>query len=91
MHPDTIRDYLKRSEMNDAQAEALSRIFAEMATKHDLTQVEGRLVEMEGRLRVEMTLLKTDLQSLRAELTWKMIAIVGFFATASTVLTLYMG
>ena len=91
MHPDTIRDYLKRAEMNDAQAEALSRIFAEMATKHDLTQVEGRLVEMEGRLRVEMTLLKTDLQSLRAELTWKMIAIVGFFATASTVLTLYMG
>ena len=88
---DTTRDYLKRSEMNDAQAEALSRIFAEMATKHDLTQVEGRLVEMEGRLRVEMTLLKTDLQSLRAELTWKMIAIVGFFATASTVLTLYMG
>ena len=81
MHPDTIRDYLKRAEMNDAQAEALSRIFAEMATKHDL--------------RIEMTSLKADLQvemqRLRAELTWKMIAIVGFFATASTVLTLYMG
>ena len=88
MHPDTIRDYLKRAEMNDAQAEALSRVFAEMATKHDLTQ-------MESRLRVEMTSLKADLQvelqRLRAELTWKMIAIVGFFATASTVLTVYMG
>ena len=70
--------------MNDAQAEALSRIFAEMATKHDLTQ-------MEGRLQMEMTLLKADLQSLRAELTWKMIAIVGFFVTASTILSLFVG
>ena len=102
MNPDTIRDYLKRSEMNDAQAEALSRIFAEMATKHDLAVMEGRLTDMEGRLRVEMTHLKADLQietqairaemqALRADLTWKMIAIVGFFATASTVLNLFLG
>lgn len=70
MNPETIRDYLKRTEMNEAQAEALSRIFAEMATKSDLIELEGRL---------------------RADITWKMIAIVGFFATASTVLNLFVG
>ena len=70
--------------MNHAQAEALSRIFAEMATKHDLAALEGRL-------GVEMQSLRTEMQALRADLTWKMIAIVGFFATASTVLNLFLG
>lgn len=43
MNSDTIRDYLRRAEMNEAQAEALSRIFAEMATKSDLLQLEERM------------------------------------------------
>lgn len=66
MNPETIRDYLQRAEMSEAQAEALSRIFAEMATK-------------------------SDLADLRTDLTWKMIAVVGFFATASTLMNLFLG
>ncbi len=77
MNPDTIRDYLVRAEMNDAQAEALSRIFSEMATKSDLVQLDERV--------------RANLSELRADLTWKMIAIVGFFATASTLLNLFVG
>lgn len=84
MNSDTIRDYLRRAEMNEAQAEALSRIFAEMATKSDLLQLEERM-------RAELATLRTEIANLRAEMTWKLIAIVGFFATASTLLNLFAG
>lgn len=84
MNSDTIRDYLRRAEMNEAQAEALSRIFAEMATKSDLLQLEERM-------RAELATLRTEIANLRAEMTWKMIAIVGFFATVSTLLNLFAG
>ena len=88
MNPDTIRDYLLRADMNDAQAHALSQIFAEMATRHDLHQLEER---MRGELISLRADVRTDLSDLRAEMTWKMIAIVGFFATASTLLNLFVG
>lgn len=84
MNPDTIRDYLLRAEMKDAQAEALSRIFAELATKSDL-------IQLEQRMRAELKNLRIELADLRSELTWKMIAIVGFFATASTLLNIFVG
>lgn len=84
MNPDTIRDYLLRAEMKDAQAEAFSRIFAELATKSDL-------IQLEQRMRAELKNLRIELADLRSELTWKMIAIVGFFATASTLLNIFVG
>lgn len=77
MKHDTIRDYLIRSDMKEGQAEALARIFSEMATKSDLNSLEQRM--------------RSELANMRAELTWKMIAIVGFFATASTLLNLFAG
>lgn len=77
MNPDTIRDHLLRADMNDAQAHALSQIFAEMATKSDLVQFEERM--------------RANLSELRADMISKMIAIVGFFATASTLLNLFVG
>jgi len=65
MDRELIRDYLQQTEMKQPQAEALSRIFAEMATKSDLTQLESRL-------------------------TWRTIAIVGFFATVTTLLNAFI-
>ncbi len=88
MNPETIRDYLVRAEMKEAQAEALSRIFSEMATKSDVVQLEER---MRADLRTELAELRTEIANLRSEMTWKMVAIVGFFATASTLLNLFVG
>ena len=53
------------------QAEALSRILAEMATKNDL-----------ALLRQE---LRADIQSLKADLTWRFVAGIGFFAAVIAV------
>jgi hypothetical protein len=76
MERELLRDYLEKSGMDALQADALSRIFADMearlATKADLAQ-----------LRLEMAEMKADL-------TWRMIAIVGFFATAATLLNLFV-
>lgn len=63
--------------MNDAKAHALSQIFTEMATKSDLVQFEERM--------------RANLSELRADMIWRMIAIVGSFATASTLLNLFVG
>lgn len=81
MDRDTIRDYLELTSMIPAQAEALSHIFAEMATKSDL-------VELDARLDARLTGRIADLE---ARLTWRMIAVVGFFATASTLLNTFLG
>jgi len=48
-----------------------------MATKSDLVQFEERM--------------RANLSELRADMISKMIAIVGFFATASTLLNLFVG
>jgi len=88
MDRELIRDYLQRTEMNEAQADALSRIFAEMATRNDLVSSEerlnGRMASLEARLDARMA-------ELEARLTWRTIAIVGFFATASTLLNAFIG
>lgn len=66
--------------MDALQADALSRILADiearLATKEDLAYVKGEL-------QVQMAEMKADL-------TWRMIAIVGFFATAATLLNLFV-
>ena len=76
MDHELIRDYLEQTAMKPAQAEALSRIFAAMATKSDLAAVDTRLT---GRMA-----------EFEARLTWRIIAIVGFFATVSTLLNTFI-
>jgi hypothetical protein len=61
-----VQDYLKQAGMEQAQAEALSHILAEMATK-------------------------ADLERLKADLTWRMIAVVGLFGTIITLLNAFIG
>lgn len=62
--------------MSHIQAEALSRILDEMATKKDL-----------GLLRQE---LRVDLQTLKADLTWRFLAMIGFFAVVMTAIDLFV-
>lgn len=69
MDRELIQDYLQGTGMNDAQAEALSRIFNEMATKQDLDK---------------------KLEALKADLTWRMIAMTVFLATVMTLLNLFI-
>lgn len=93
MNRDTIRDYLQRAQMDHDQAEALSRVFDEMATKRDVARLEDRFKSLEERIELRFEALgekfAKELAQRDAQLTWKMIAIVGFFATASTVLNLF--
>jgi len=132
MNPDTIRDYLQRTAMDEAQAEALSRIFAEMATRSDLLilekNVDSRGLSLEGKIDVLSRLPRREdlvrsssfeekidvrfrafeeriehrfvaleekftgqMARLQADLTWKMIAIVGFFGTVITILNAFIG
>lgn len=81
--------------MNEAQADTVSLVFAEMATRSDLLQLEERMIAelatIRADLRTERAEIRTELVDLRSEMTWQMIVIVGFFATASTLLNLFVG
>ena len=71
MNHETIRDYLIRADMKDGQAEALSRIFAEMATKSDLKLLRRDIDNLEERMRAEFSALRgevrTELATVRGE------------------------
>ena len=83
MDKELIRDYLEQTAMKPPQAEALSRIFAEMVTKSDFAVLEARTSELEARLTGRMA-------ELEARLTWRIIAIVGFFATVTSLLDVFI-
>lgn len=128
MNPDTIRDYLQRAEMNEAQATALSRIFGEMATRSDVVRLEDRIGAFEermderfrafeqrmderfrafeaeingrigsfeagigGRFSTFEERMDRKLNELKAELTWKIIAVVGFIVSVGTALNIFLG
>src|SRR5690606_31917020 len=102
MNRELIREYLEQTAMEPVQAQALSRIFAEMATKTDLAQLDARLTgqmaELDARLTGQMAGLEARLTGqitgrmaeLESRLTWRIIAIVGFFATAVSLLNVYV-
>lgn len=62
--------------METGQADALAYILSDMATKSDLS-----------RLRYEM---KADLSAMKADLTWRMIALFAFFGTIITILDAFI-
>jgi len=67
MDRELIQDYLTKTGMNDVQAEALSRIFAEMATKSDMRSLEQRLDSrmsaLEQKLESKISALEQRLES----------------------------
>lgn len=62
--------------MKEAQAEALSRILGEMAMRKDLLLLEAKV--------------EKNLETLKADLTWRMIAMTVFLATVMTLLNLFV-
>jgi hypothetical protein len=72
MNSELLQDYLLKSGMNAPQAEALSRVFADMATKDDLKRLEGNLQAdmrtFEGRVMADLRMVearwKADLEVL---------------------------
>lgn len=76
MDRELIQDYLEGKGMKEAQAEALSRILSEMATKQDLLLLKGEV--------------EKNLETLKADLTWRMIAMAVFLATVMTLLNLFV-
>ena len=52
MKPDTIRDYLQRAEMEEGQAEALSLIIGELATRGDMIRLEDRVAAFESTIHL---------------------------------------
>lgn len=81
MDRELIRDYLKRSMFTEVQAEALSRVFADLtgtfATKTDLGELKSELKTEIGNLRTE---LKTGLSDMETRLTWRIIGAMAFLA-----------
>lgn len=83
MDRELVRDYLEKSGMNDAQADALSRIFDQMATKHDLVLLEQKL---EGRFLA----LEKKIETVKGELTWRMFAVVALLGTILTLVDVFI-
>lgn len=83
MERDLVRDYLEKSGMNDAQADALSRIFDHMATKNDLALLEQKL---EGRFLA----LEKKIEAVKGELTWRMFAVVALLGAVMTLVDVFI-
>lgn len=83
MDRDLVRDYLEKSGMNDAQADALSRIFDQMATKNDLALLEQKL---EGRFLA----LEKKMEAVKGELTWRMFAVVALLGAVMTLVDVFI-
>ena len=84
MQRELVFDYLRTSGMSAIEANALSHILSEMATKDELVGLEQRLdsriqAEMQS-VRTEVQTVRTEMQSLRADLSWKFIAGLGFLS-----------
>lgn len=58
MNKELARDYLEKSEFSHMQADAFSKLLAEMATKEDLLRLESRMDSrfqgLEGGIRAEI-------------------------------------
>ena len=93
MERDLVQDYLMKAGVKQEQAEALSRIFAEMATKSDLLGLEHKMISLEQRMEARFDAfraeIKSDLSCLETRLTTKMIAAIVVLATVLSLLDLF--
>lgn len=88
MNKDLLQDYFQKSMFSDVQAEALARIFAEFATKSDLAELQS---ELKGDMAALRAGVQAELSAMATRLTWRMIAVVGFFGSAITILNAFLG
>jgi hypothetical protein len=83
MGRELVEDYLKKAGMSANQAEALSRILAEMATKSYVLLLEQKLIAMEQKF-------EKRLSELESRLTGRIVAIVAFLAAVMTLLEVFV-
>lgn len=80
MNRELIRDYLKRSMFTEIQADALSRVIADLtetfATKTDLAELNSEL--------------KSELAAMETRMTWRIIGAMGFLAALLTLLDTFL-
>lgn len=69
MEKDTIRNYLKRSEFSDVQAEALADILSDQATKADIRELRGDFRELRSDFRRLEQRLDAAAQTTESKLT----------------------
>ena len=88
------RYYLQQSGMQPSQAEMLSAILDEMATRSELQEFRSEMRAELRDVRSEIQVLRADmvseLKSLEARLSWRFIAGIAFFASVMTVLDLFV-
>jgi hypothetical protein len=90
MNRELVQDYLEQSGLKQEQAHALSRIFAEMATKGDLAGLRADFVVLEEKSDALRSDLNASLAGLEARLTWRIIGTIVFLSTVMTLLNLYI-
>ena len=87
--------------MQPSQAEMLSAILDEMATRSEVHSLELRMNELRSEMRAEFRDVRNEMQviradmvseltSLEARLTWRFIAGIAFFASLMTLLDLFV-
>ena len=82
--------YLQQSGMQPSQAEMLSAILDEMATRGEVRSLELRMNELRSEMQVLRADMVSELKSLEARLTWRFIAGIAFFASLMTLLDLFV-
>jgi hypothetical protein len=105
MTRELLQDYLLKSGMNEPQAEALSRLFAHVATKDDLLNLGERLqadirmvkadfLMLERTVKADLQVLEhkmdSKIESLKADLTWRIIGSLVLLATLMTLLDAFI-
>jgi len=87
MDRELVQDYLQQSGMKQEQAQALSRIFVEMATKSDLLVLEQRLESKMEMLRADF---KVGLSDLEARLSWRLIGAMIALGSIMTLIDVFV-
>jgi hypothetical protein len=91
---DTLRDYMEKSEFTPVQADALSRILSQMATKTDLQlavkDLENNLVAVENKLQESIHRVELNVHRLEAKMSRWMITILVTMAALITLLNYFL-
>lgn len=87
MNWELLQDYLLKTGMNEPQAEALSRVLAHVATKDDLLVLESSVM---AKLEVLENKVDSKIESLKVDLTWRIIGSLALLATLMTLLDAFI-
>ena len=88
MDKELVDDYLKRTGMEAAQAEALAQILGQTATQE---QMDAHFAALEAELAAGLADVDKKLADLKSDLTWRLVALMTVFAAIVTLLDRLVG